>query len=753
MEQLTSRTLPTGRLSASTSLQVAGYLNKIKEIETAGAIPTWQKKGLHLSGGILPNELVTFREYLDGFKKTAEDPYWGGEVSTIAKRDPNPVELINISDEVNAGVNLITFFGHSSPSTIDIDIGYVSDPTMGYNNPGKYPAFLINGCNAGNFFAGYTSFGEDWMLTPNKGARNFIAHSSFGFVYSLRYYSDLFYQIGFADSVFVKKGVGDVQKEVARQYMLSAPATMANITQVHQMVLLGDPAVKLFNQSKPDYEVTSASLSVVSFNDKPVTVASDSFAIKIIVKNLGLAVDKPLKVKLDRGLSDGTVRAYDSLFARILNTYTLSFTLYKESGRDGGNNQFTVTIDPENDLDELNEANNEASFNAFIPSNATLNLFPQAYAIVNHPEIKLVWQSTDLIAASRDFIIEVDTTHLFNSPYLINRTVSGKVLASTQINLLDSDSTVYYWRTRFKVPVAGESGEWTSSSFAYIIGSPEGWAQIENDQVKENFFSQLIPPGSGTPFTFEETVTSVSVKTFGKDNPSPPTNASIKIDGAEYNLSTQGQPCRNNTLNLVAFNKQTAIPYAAIPFIFQDPRTCGREPQIINSFSFTELEAGDLTSFVNAVGVSDSVVIFSIGNPGYTAWSANVKNKLGELGVSLSVLNDLQAGEPIVIFGRKGAPAGTAQVHRSLLVPASEQLITVDGTITGRKTEGLMKSVTIGPAVEWKLFKSNVDSPEPDDEFSFSLYGISINGGETLLASAVANDFDLSSISPLIIHT
>ncbi|MDZ7646144.1 MAG: hypothetical protein U5K54_02590 [Cytophagales bacterium] len=83
-----------------------------------------------------------------------------------------------------------------------------------------------------------------------------------------------------------------------------------------------------------------------------------------------------------------------------------------------------------------------------------------------------------------------------------------------------------------------------------------------------------------------------------------------------------------------------------------------------------------------------------------------------------------------------------------MLVPANEQLISVNGTITGRKTEGLMKSVTIGPASEWKLFKSNVESSEPDDEFSFSLFGISLTGTETLLASAVTNDFDLSSISP-----
>jgi len=741
--------VPTGRLSASTPLQVAAYLNKIIEVETS--IQPWQKEGLHLSGGIKPEELVTFRTYVDGFKAIAEKPYWGGNIATIAKRDPNQVELINISEKVNEGVNLITFFGHSSPSTIDIDIGYVSDPTMGYNNPGKYPAFLINGCNAGNFFSGSTSFGEDWMLASNKGARNFIAHSSFGFVYSLKYYSDLFYQIGFADSVFVKKGIGDVQKEVARQYMQDAPATMANITQVQQMVLLGDPASKLFKAGKPDYEITNSSLALVSFNNKPVIATSDSFAIKIVLKNQGLVKTVPVKINLIRTFSDGSQATYDSLFAPVLNTDTLLFKIFRQGNTGGGSNQFTVIVDPDNIIDEIIENNNEASFSAFIPSNATLNLFPAAYGIVNQQNVKLVWESTDLLSATREFEVQVDTTADFNSAFLISRTLPAKVLATMEINLVNADSVVYFWRTRFKTPQSGENGDWSTSTFSYIMGSPEGWAQISPDQLTENFFSNLIPASEGVPFTFEETRTLVTIKTFGSANPSPFTDVSVKINNSEYNLATQFQPCRNNTLNLIAFNKTTAIPYAALPFNFQDPRTCGREPQLINSFAVSELETGlndDLLAFVNAVGVSDSVVLFSIGNPGYPLWSSTVKAKLGELGIGLVDLNALQAGEPVILFGKKGALPGTAKVTRSLLLPANEQEITANESITGRKTEGFMKSVLIGPANEWKQFISKATQLEPEDQVTFSIYGVSLDGVEVFIAD-VTGAYDLSFISVL----
>ncbi len=742
--------VPTGRLSVTKPIEVANYLNKIKEIENPDTIQDWQKRGLHMSGGIHDYEQLAFRGYLDGFKSIAEGNYWGGSISTIAKQQPDPVELIDISDQVNEGLNLITYFGHSAPNLIEIDIGFVTDPVFGYNNQGKYPAFLINGCNAGSFFLNNELLGENWVNAPNLGARNFIGHSSFGFASTLRSYSEYFYRIGFADSIYIRKGIGAVQKEVARQYMNATDPYISNVTQVQQMILLGDPAVRLLQHNDPDYMIDNSSLSLFSFDDKMITSLTDSFAIKITVRNVSVVKNKPVKIKVTRTFNNGTSATYDSLFSPLIYLDTLFFKIFREEEDGSGNNTFLVEIDPENKIKELNENNNKAIYSALIPSSATLNLFPINYGIESNSSVKFIWQSSDPLSGKRDYQFEIDTTRSFNSPFKKSELVSGKVMANTTVELLDTDSTVYYWRTKFDKGQIGESQDWNMSSFSVIKESPEGWAQLQQDQIKDNFFNGLISDGNGTPFRFEESKTSVEVKTFGSLNPLPSTDVSVKINGAEYNLANQGQPCRNNTLNFIAFNKTTAVPYAGIPFIFQDPRTCGRVPQLINSFTSPELETGlgdDLSAFINAVGVSDSVVIFSIGDPGYTSWSSTVKTKLGELGVGSAELNSLEAGEPVIIFGKKGASPGTASVFKTPLTPANEQLIFVAKEITGRKTEGIMKSVLIGPAKEWMQFRRVTPSMESSDQVAFKIYGVNPSSDETLISADAQNEFDLSQVS------
>jgi hypothetical protein len=737
----------TGRLSVTSPSEVAAYLNKVKETESSRLGDSWQKKALHLSGGIKPNEMPLFRYFVDGFKEIAEKEYWGASVATISKQDPSPVELINISDQINEGVNMVTFFGHSAPNNTDIDIGFVTDPVMGYNNAGKYPAFLINGCQVGSFFLNDAVIGENWINAANRGARNFIAHSSYGFASSLRKYTTLFYSIAFADSNFVAKGIGDVQKEVARQYMKSVPVMPLHIAQVQQMILLGDPALRLITALQPDYEVSSASL--ISFDDKPVTSLVDSFALKLVVKNHGLAKLDPLKIKVMRTLKNGQELSYDSIFGPVINLDTLIFTIYKDNETGGGNTTFTIHLDPENQIKEFNEDNNMSTLEAFIPSNTTLHLFPYSYSIVHEKSVRLTWQATDIFSVRRDFQLEVDTSMLFNTPFLIKKVVSGNVLANTLIALANTDSTVYYWRTRFDKPNSEESSEWVLSSFSFIEGGVQGWAQLRQNQLKENFFSGLLAEGEGKPFKFEGRSTSVSITTFGSANPALYTDVSVKIDDSEYNIASQGQPCRNNTINLLAFNKSTAIPYAAIPFGFFDPRACGRQPQLINSFQPSEFETGldDLIAVIDNIGLSDSVVIFSIGDPGYASWSASVKLKLGELGVGLAELNSLQSGEPMIIFGKKGVAPGSATVFRPTLTPANEQLLSVSKNITGRNTEGVIKSVLIGPASAWIKFTRSVVAVEPTDQITFPIYGVDRQGVETLIIDNAGNGFDLSQVS------
>ncbi|HYG18804.1 MAG TPA: C25 family cysteine peptidase, partial [Ohtaekwangia sp.] len=745
--------VPTGRITASAPEHVAAYLNKVKERELMPFDNLSRKNLLHLSGGIEEGEPARFKSYVRDFESVAEGYFLGGKVASIAKQSAD-VELINIADEVNRGLNLVTFFGHSSASTLDFDIGYVTDPVMGYNNKGKYPMMLMHGCNAGSFFQEDMLFGEDWIFAQDKGAVGFIAHTFFGLEFNLKKYGDAFYAVAFGDSTFLSKGIGDIHKETARRYMQTAAATAANITQVQQMILLGDPAVPLFGASKPDLEINANTIAFESFDGESITALSDSFAIKIVVRNFGQARPDTLRLQVERILSDNSVITYDTLIPPVLYSDTVRFTIRNGREDGSGNNIFNITIDADDYVDELNELNNTASREFAVPLNGTRNLFPRDFSIVNDRDINLSWQTTDVLSGERDFEVEVDTTHTFDSPYRKSFQVTGRVLGRQSFSLPEDDSVVYYWRTRLADPLPGESLLWTETSFTYIENGQEGWAQMDFPQYLKNTTEGLVTDAVREELRFKETVTDVIIKTFGASHPSSNEDVSVKIGGAEYNLFTQsggGFGCRDNTINLIAFERRSTAPYVGIPFKYYNRagRSCGREPWVINSFRPGELVTGnndDIVAYVNNVASGDSVVIFSIGDAGYAAWPVAAKSKLAELGIGAVQLDALQAGEPVVIFGRKGAAPGTAKIYTAPAAPAGARL-DVAGTITGRYNAGAMSSLRIGPAAAWESFQLHVSDVEPQDDIRFDLVGVALNGTETVLFPGVTAAADLSGIS------
>lgn len=743
--------IATGRITASTPAQVAAYLNKIKEVEASSYNESWHKQVLHLSGGIQPFELSLFKQYMDGFASVAQDQYYGASVKTLGKHEATAIELINISEQVNKGVNLITFFGHSAPNATDIDIGYVSNPAMGYNNPGKYPSFLVNGCNAGEFFNNMNNFGEDWILTANKGARSFIANSSYGYSNDLKLYSDLFYQSAFADSSGIRAGVGDVQKEVAKRYLgLSSSPGINTVAISHQMILLGDPSLKLFGAGKPDFEITDNSLSATGFDGNPVEASADSFALKIVVKNSGLITRLPLKINVARTLNDNTVIPYTASYAQPLNQDTLIFNIRRGQSKSFSNNTFVVTLDPDNTIAELDEDDNQGTF--VLSISGTVNLFPSAYSIVNKRNVNLVFQNSDMLSESRQYLVEMDTLPTFNSSLLRQFTVTGKVLLTQKVQLPATDSTVYYWRTRFAQASPQENDEWQTTSFSYIINGSEGWTQMHAPQFSEDVTSGLIKETPTGKLSFETTTTDIFVKTYGKDNAAPAGNAAFTINGVDYWHSIQGFDCRDNTINLVAFNKNTVVPYEGIPFTYLNAgrRACGREPQIINSFLTTETLTGlgdDLIQYVNNINSGDSVILFTLGDAGLDVWPTDVKNKMAEFGISVAQINGIIPGEPVVILGKKGAPAGTAKIIRSTLTPETEQELVLNETLTGKVSSGSLRSTLIGPAHSWKQFISRVSEKTNNDEVRFDLYGVQRDGTEVLLQANMSSTYNLSSLS------
>lgn len=747
--------VPTGRITASTSQQVADYLNKVIEMEALPFDALWRKNILHLSGGIKPGEPQLFKSYMQDFQATAEDYYFGAKVTAAAK---NTLEIqpINISDQVNKGLHMISFFGHSAPTAMDYEIGYVSHPANGFSNKGKYPLILVNGCEAGAAFLYGTVFGEDWVLTPDKGSIGFISHSAYGFISELRKYTENFYNVGFADSANLSKGIGDIQKETARRFMEMSSIEPMTTSQVQQMILLGDPAYSLFGAKKPDLEINDNNVYLESLDGKPITTFSDSFAIKMIVRNFGQARESAVKIQVTRTFGDNSSLTYDSLFDVPKYMDTLTFIIRNDREQTAGSNSFRITIDPDGSLSELTKSNNEAMLGASFILNGTKNLFPSAFAIVKDKEISLSFQTNDLLSDEREFLVELDTTNTFDSPYKQAFVIRGTVLVRQAISLLDNvDTLAYYWRTKLSDPLPDENQEWTTSSFSYINEGPEGWAQVHFPQYLGNSTDGILADSTLKKFVFEKNITTVSVRTYGSQFfPTPETDLSVKIDGFEYNYSNQGFGCRSNTINLVAFDRKSGTPYIGLPFEWFENfgRDCGRQPFVINNFAANQLITGngdDIVAYIDEVAEGDSVLMFTIGDPGFSTWPAAAKLKFNELGVSIEELESYPQGTPLVFFGRKGSPAGTAQVFAPTASPSNQQMLEVTRTITSRSSSGKMESTVVGPAQHWQSFKATLSDLEASDVIEFEITGIDTSGDEVVLFPSVTGTQDLTSVSAL----
>ena len=766
--------IPTGRINARSAQEVANYLDKVKEQEareitadyeaasTREAL--WKKRLIHLSGGVTSSELVTFGRYVDDFERVADDNFLGGRVSTQSKQTNNATELINVSDEVNQGVALITFFGHSSSARTDIEIGLVSNDELGYRNQGKYTAILLNGCNAGDIFHTSSTFGEDWISTANRGALHVMAHSSTGLSSVLKRYSDSFYQTVFGDSLWIDQSLGRAKAEAERRFIATTNNPWEAYTaQVQQMVLQGDPAIPLFGRGQPDYEISQNNVFVSPLEDGPVTASSDSFAVNLVVRNFGRTGPDSLTVHLRRTLGNGRTVTYGpQSFPPVRYQDTLQFSVSSrenETSADqtSGNNLFEVIIDEANGIPEINEDNNRTTLEFFVPVSGTVNLLPYNYALLSEPTVTLRVQPGNLSAAlpsdtPREFLVEMDTSARFDSPVKQQTSATATTLLSWSVDLpVVADSTVYYWRSRYARPQEGELDDWTSSSFTYVGDSPAGWVQRQPPQLEENQVTGLTYTNR---WDFEETSVAIAVRAYGSEHVEE--TPTVLINGKSFVIDGPGvTQCRDNSLNAVAFDRNSLLPYLALKregFDDFDRNSCGPLPQVVSTLADSQVSAaGLLAQYVDTLNAGEPVLLFSIGQLNYPAWDAATLAKLQDLGVDAAAMNDLRAGEPLIILGRKNAPPGTATVVRADTtggVAAATHTVSLDEQVTGQLSRGSIVSRRIGPALAWTNVQTQIARQE-NDSVTIELVGESATGQATVLFDDLADQpsVDLADIS------
>ncbi|MFD2933279.1 putative type IX secretion system sortase PorU2 [Spirosoma flavum] len=490
--------IPTGRINAGTPQEVVNYLTKVKEYESQTVSELWRKNLLHLSGGQTPGEQDLFRRLVDSYGNQAITESLGARVTTISKETDKLVEQIDVAEPVNAGVGLITFFGHSGLDITDVDIGFCSNDARGYQNRGRYPLLLINGCAVGNFFFGQPTLATDWVLTPNRGAIGAIAHSHLGHPDVMHRYTTTFYNL-LTDSTQLHKSIGHLQKETIRRMLAQTPDGQ-ELANCQQMVLQGDPAIRLFPFKTPDYAITAGGLAIQSRNiqsrplqgenQQPLTTLSDSVQIRVVVQNAGQywAGKLPAQVRrLINGRESGTFNFTLPRTVAYQDTLTVTFPNERDAE---GHNQFEVTINPIDSpiaRTEINHTNNQAIVEITISGHKPVLIYPAQTSIIKTSTIRLTAQY--FAEGTHLFDLELDSTAHFDSPFkrqqriTATNNISYPVTLSTRAN----NPIMYHWRVRLadKVnnPALDTLDSWSTGSFFYspnstTTGLPEGQLQL-----------------------------------------------------------------------------------------------------------------------------------------------------------------------------------------------------------------------------------------------------------------------------------
>jgi hypothetical protein len=474
-----------GRLSVIYPKEVSDYLNKIKESEQTQAALSpkfedrgWMKNVIHLNGGGDPvlNNIIS--SSFDDYKKLISDTLYGANVLTFTKESVSAVEQLNsnFKSSFEQGASLITYFGHSSSGTL----GYSLDEPQNYNNKGKYPSFLALGCSAGSFFGFNTnrftkleSISEKYVLAPERGMINFIASTHFGIVHYLKIWNDRMYK-NIANTAY-GKSIGEAIRLTAIDvFNFTSQEDFYSRSNIEELSLHGDPAVKLNTHAKADYVITEP---LVKLNPNFISVAEHNFKVSAQFFNIGKAENKNIVIEIKREFPDQTTKVvYRDTISGIRYSYSINVDIPIDPNTDIGSNKITITVDADNNVDEFYESNNVVVKEFLIYEDEARPIYPYNFGIANQPSTKLFFSTANPFSESKQYKIEIDSTELFNSSFKISKIINtrgGVDSVDPGINWINN--TVYYWRIAL-VPADGNY-KWNNASFVYLQNHDYGFNQ------------------------------------------------------------------------------------------------------------------------------------------------------------------------------------------------------------------------------------------------------------------------------------
>jgi len=769
---------PIGRLSVVSGKEIEIYLSKLKEYEQAQATAPntvdgrlWMKNVLHLTGVSEPYLGTIICNYMSYYQQLISDTLFGANVYTLCDGNASAVSQVPsgfISTLFSTGFSMLNYFGHSSNAVLSYDL----DNPLVYNNAGKYPVFYLNGCDAGDFFVwGSTrlsqtnTISENYVLAPERGSIACVAATSFGIVNYLNILLSNMYQD--IDGPDYGKPIGIIEKDALNQLIAAVPGDFFARQHAEQMTIHGDPALRLNQSALPDYDIEAPQLLI---SPTFVSVANSSFTVKARFYNLGKVVADSISVLVTRKYPNGTSTILLKKKIRgIAYSDSVTLTVPIVATRDKGQNYITVTVNSDNTVTEITTANNTVTSPVYIYDNSADPAYPYNYAIINTPTSKLYASTADPFVTSSQFVMELDTTTLFNSSSKISKTVtSSGGLLEFDPGITFLDSVVYYWRVSRVPTSSGDSYTWNGASFVYIdpANSSTGENMSHFYQHTQSTLNGLVPDSVARTIKFDKIVNNLSAKCgVFPDAAAQSQDISLLINGNNNNTQSV---CGTGEVIFTVFDKNTFHPWynalTGTPGRYGSLSPCGptREWQFMYNI-LDPTQRANVVKLMDSIPAGDYVVVYNcsgnyMGSNTYAPTWAGDTATLGSgnsmyhrlLAQGFTGIDSFNRPRAFIFMYEKNNPANFAP--RFVFGNLTTDHISMQANFLTPDSVGTMISPSLGPAKKWKNFHwrgGSLESPSTDSVL-VQVVGVDTAGNLSAplytLGSA-SQDVDISSIN------
>ncbi|MBN1465600.1 hypothetical protein JXA02_07570, partial [candidate division KSB1 bacterium] len=669
----------------------------------------WKKRFLFISGGLDETEQRLFHQQS---VKLADDfirinPTFGDVVFIAKDEDESGVdERSRILETINGGTLWTNFIGHAASRTWELMFNNPDIEELA--NKGRYPFISSMTCHTGRFAEpNQDSFGEAFLLAPQKGAIGFLGTSGWGYSYEDYLYLRQLYPKVLTDSL---RCLGDIitLTKFSLWQRYGSGAHVQNL--ILQYNLLGDPALALGLPLEPDLALEAQDVRV---NPPSPSEADSTAVIKLRLQNWGLATRDSIALSIE--IEQLVTR--EKLVARltappphVVDSLSYTWTLRNMAGPV----EIRVVLDPDDAIKETDEGNNSQAIQVTVLTSTFAQVAPPTNARIPLDAVVLKIQTPQqYFEQEARYIFEIDTTAAFNSPAVrVSPAIQvHPLLIKWRVEDLLAEQK-YYWRAR------RQDRELDDSFLASFYASREphfGWQQAGSSDASHN----------------------VSV------------NTEWGARGAELAMKQMAiliQSAWTNSVGyaLIEIDNQTAVPTGRGFNMVVLHQNTGAIEKSGHFDTYADVNASaELVRFVEAIP-DGRYVLAAVSDEGRSNLTEAAFQALETLGSAK--IRNLGYRDMWAIIGRKGAPRGS--VVEGWESAQANGAVVLKDTLSLRYSHGRLLSERIGPATAWKSLSWDVSTGDSCDLY-FNILGYHKSSRDTvrLSANVKGNDLDLSFLN------